>query len=133
MDGGGGSATPQEFFAGSPLGLRVFDRVSRLLCGDPADRTVAVGRSQVAFRAGPGRGRGFAFLWLPGRYLRRPDAEVVLSIALPRPVRSARFKEVAHPAPHVWMHHLEVRDAADLDAEVAGWLREAAGHAARPR
>jgi hypothetical protein len=50
---------------------------------------------------------------------------VVLSIALARQDGSARFKQVVHPAPNVWMHHLEVHTVADLDAEVAQWLHEA--------
>lgn len=68
--------------------------------------------------------RGFAYVWWPGRYL---DSAVpaVLSIALPRRIDSARFKEIANPAPGVWMHHLELHEEAELDAEVAGWLREA--------
>jgi hypothetical protein len=28
-------------------------------------------------------------------------------------------------SPRTWMHHLEVRDAAELDAEVLAWLRQA--------
>jgi hypothetical protein len=54
---------------------------------------------------------------------------VVLSIALGRRDDSPRWKEVAHPSPKHWIHHLEVRDLADIDDEVAGWLREAAERA----
>jgi len=36
-----------------------------------------------------------------------------------------RFKEVAHPAPGVWMHHLELRDRSQVDAVVRGWLAAA--------
>ncbi|MQA07525.1 MAG: hypothetical protein GEU98_03050 [Pseudonocardiaceae bacterium] len=86
---------------------------------------VRVSKSQVAFR----RKRGFAYLWLPGQYLAKPAVDVVLSIALGRHDESERFKEVVHPAPAHWMHHLELRDAGDLDDEVAGWLREAADRA----
>ena len=50
----------------------------------------------------------------------------MLSIALDRPLGSERFKEVAHPAASVWMHHLEVHAPEDLDDEVQGWLRDAA-------
>jgi hypothetical protein len=60
----------------------------------------------------------------PRRHL-RTDVPAVLSIALPRRIDSARFKEIVHPSPHIWMHHLELRTADDLDAEVAGWLTEA--------
>ena len=83
-------------------------------------------RSQVAFR----RRRGFAYLWLPGRYLARTGADVVLSIVLDRRDSSPRWKEVAHPAPTHWMHHLEVRDAAVIDEQVAKWLGEACEQAA---
>ena len=84
-----------------------------------------VTKSQVAFR----RKLGFAFVWMPGQYLRHPASEVVLTIALGRPVPSERFKEVAHPSPAQWMHHLEIHDVTDIDAEVEGWLREAAARA----
>ena len=80
-----------------------------------------VSKSQVALRAR----RGFAYLWLPGRWLRNPAADLVVSIALDRRIESPRFKEVAHPARDVWMHHLEVQEPGDVDDEVAGWLREA--------
>jgi hypothetical protein len=33
---------------------------------------------------------------------------------------------VAHPASAHWMHHLEVRDVAEIDDEMAAWPREAA-------
>lgn len=79
----------------------------------------------MAFR----RRRGFAFLWLPGRYLEHPAADVVLSIALDRCIVSRRFKQVVHPAPSVWMHHLEVRAPEELDDEVGRWLCDAADHA----
>ena len=82
-------------------------------------------KSQVAFR----RRRGFAYLWLPGRYLAHPGADVVLSVVLGRHDPSPRWKEVVHPAAAHWMHHLEIHDAAEIDDEVAAWLREAADRA----
>ena len=118
------STTPQEFFVGWPLALAVYERVMEVLAGDvPVD--VRVSKSQVALR----RRRGFAYLWLPGQYLSRPDAEVVLSIALGRRIESPRWKQVVEPRPGQWMHHLEIRDISDVDQEVAGWLQEAANRA----
>lgn len=115
---------PEEFFAGRPGAWAVFERVLSVLEGlGPVE--VRTSRSQVAFR----RRRGFAYLWLPGRYLAKPTAEVVLSIALGRHDPSGRFKEVAHPAPAQWMHHLELHVPADVDDQVVGWLREAADRA----
>lgn len=63
---------------------------------------------------------------VPSMTQRRPTAQVVLSIALGRHDPSTRFKEVVHPAPAHWMHHLEIHDAGDIDDEVVGWFREAA-------
>ena len=118
-------ASPAEFFAGSPTGLAIHDRVAGLVAamGDVESR---VSRSQVAFR----HGRGFAYVWRPGQYV-RSDLPAVLSIALPHAVASPRFKEVVHPSPQVWMHHLEIDDVSQVDDEVHGWLREAWAHAAR--
>ena len=113
-----------EFFAGHPLGRAAFDRVADVLSGT-ADHQVRVTKTQVAFA----RRRSFAWLWLPGRWLTRPAADVVLSVALGRHDPSPRFKEVVHPAGAHWMHHLEITDLADLDEEVADWLREAADRA----
>jgi hypothetical protein len=122
--GSGTDPAVADFFAGHPAARAVFDRVEWVLAG-AGGCTVRVGTSQVAFR----RRRGFAYLWLPGRYLTRPAAEVVLTVALGRHDRSPRWKEVVHPARAHWMHHLEVHDASEIDEEVAGWLREAAGRA----
>jgi hypothetical protein len=111
--------TPEGFFAGSPEGLAchraVAEAISRL-----GEAEIRVTKSQIAFR----RRTGFAFVWVPGRYV-KSDVPAVLSIALPREVVSARFKEVAHPAPRVWMHHLELRSPGQVDDEVRAWLREA--------
>jgi hypothetical protein len=115
----------EESLGGHPLAVAALHHVHRLLAalGDVEVRTTT---SQVAFR----RRRGCAYLWLPGRYLSNPSAEVVLSIVLGHHDPSPRFTEVVHPSPAHWMHHLELHTVADLDDEVAGWLRAAWEHAA---
>ena len=116
--------TVDAFFEGAPVARLVFDRLRTVVEGlGPC--TVRVTRSQVAFR----RRRGFAYLWIPGRYLSRTQAPVVVSIALDHELHSPRFKEVVEPSPGHWMHHLEVHDPEDLDDEVVGWLAQAAAQA----
>ena len=119
-----GASDARALFSESPLGIAVFERIVAMLDGVEGV-TVRSSKSQVAFR----RRRGFAYLWRPGQYLRHTDVEVVLSIALDRLEPSVRFKQVAHPAPSVWMHHIEIRDLGVLDEEMAGWLLEAADRA----
>jgi Domain of unknown function (DUF5655) len=116
--------TPEGFFSGRPEALTVFETV-RTVLGEHGPFSVRTSKSQVAFR----RRRGFAFIWIPGQYPRKPAVKVVLSIALARQEQSPRFKEVAHPAPRIWMHHLELIDASAIDDEVVDWLREAADSA----
>ena len=112
-------STPEQVFSGSPRGLELFHAVQGLLAV-PTPPAVRATKSQVAFR----EKRGFAYVWWPGRYI-DSGVPAVLSIALPRRIDSARFKEIVNPSPGVWMHHLELHDEEELDAEVAGWLQEA--------
>ncbi len=115
---------PEEFFAGNADGLAIFESVHSILQAiGPVE--VRVTKSQVAFR----RKRGFAYLWLPGRYLAKAQDDVVLSIALGRHEASTRFKQVVRVSPRHWMHHLVVRGPGEVDAEVSSWLREAADRA----
>jgi len=83
---------PAEFFAGRPLGVAVYERVREIIdrLGHAEVRTT---RSQVAFR----RRRGFAWLWRPGQYLARPDADVVLSVA-PRPQAALAAVQGSRPS-----------------------------------
>ena len=111
---------PEDLLVDKPVATAVYRRIrSRLTGFGPYE--VRTSKSQIAFR----RERGFAYLWLPGRYLSNPDAEVVLSLALGRHDPSDRFKEVAHPTALHWMHHLEIHGPDEVDGEVVEWLHEA--------
>jgi hypothetical protein len=109
----------EEFFAGRPAARDLFEAVRAAVdAAGPAE--IRVGRSQVAFR----RRVGFAYAWIPGRYL-RSDVPLVLTLALGRRDPSPRWKEVVEPRPGRFAHHLELRDAADVDEDVRAWIAEA--------
>jgi hypothetical protein len=116
---------PERLFAGEPGAIEAYrDVLATLEALGPFE--VRTTRTQVAFR----RRRGFAYLWIPVDWARLPGVAVVLSVAMGRRVDSPRWKQVAHPAPAIWMHHLEVHSVDDLDDEVASWLAEAHAGAA---
>lgn len=117
------ASTPEDavqLFAGHPLASQVFQEVHSVLRAT-GDCDLRVSRTQVAWA----RRRGFAVLWLPGRWLSHPTAEVVLSVYLASPEPSPRWKEVTQIRPGLYAHHLEVHGATDIDSQVTSWLREA--------
>lgn len=116
-----------DLFAGFPDSLAICRRVEQEVAAI-GEANVRVTKSQVAFR----RRRAFAWVWRPGQYVNNP-VPAVLSIALPREIASERFKEVVHPSPRVWMHHLELDDSSQVDDQVRGWLSEAYAHAGEGR
>ena len=116
----GSAADPLDaFFAGHPHGRSVAAAVAAVV-EDLGPHTVRMTRSQVAFR----RRRGFAWLWRPGQYV-RSEVPVVLSLSLPCRDDSPRWKQVVHPSPHAWMHHLELRTTEEVDDAVRDWLAAA--------
>lgn len=122
---GEGDVTPDEFFTGHEESRRIFETVRQAIVAiGPAD--VRVTKSQIAFR----RRTGFAWVWIPGMYLRKGDVPLVLTIGLRRRDASPRWKQVVEPRTGRFTHHLELRSSADMDEEVHGWLREAWENAA---
>jgi hypothetical protein len=111
--------SPEDLFDGFPTGLAICRAIQNAV-STLGEATTTVTKSQVAFH----RRRGFAYVWRPGQYV-SSAVPAVLTIGLPREVKSDRFKEVVHPSARVWMHHLELHDVRELDDQVLGWLAEA--------
>jgi hypothetical protein len=99
---------------------QLFDAL-QVLVASIGPATVRATKSQVAFS----RRRVFAWVWMPGQYLRHPAAPLVLTVALPARDASPRWKQVVEPAKGRFVHHLELWNSADLDGAVADWLRQA--------
>ncbi len=101
---------------------------SRPLCDALLDAVNGIGRvemtvskSQIALR----RKKQFAWIWIPGKYLRGKTAPLVLSLAFPQRDPSPRWKEIVEPAAGRLMHHLELYSIHDLNDEVRTWLQTA--------
>jgi hypothetical protein len=109
----------EEFFVSDKKAVSIYRALAQSLVGLEGVEVVP-SKSQVAFRAR----RGFAYAWAPKDYL-KSDVPVVVSIALREELRSPRFKEVAHPSPSTWMHHVELRMVKDVDRELVAWIRRA--------
>ncbi len=57
-----------------------------------------------------------------GAVVRRDSIEA--AFILPRRVEHPRIKKIIAYTPRAYGHHLDIRTPADLDEELAGWLRE---------
>jgi Domain of unknown function (DUF5655) len=110
--------TVERFFDGAPSALSLYRAVEQV-AAELGPHDVRVSKSQISFR----RRRGYAYLWRPGVYV-KSAVPLVLSLALPRNLESPRFKQIVHPAAGIWMHHLELTDSSQLDAEVRRWMQE---------
>ncbi len=109
-----------EFFAGEPLSRQLFDRIQQYLA-TLGSFEIRVTKSQVSFR----RDKGFAWVWMPGKYLHRPVAPLVLTFVFDQRDKSPRWKEIVEPAQGHFTHHLELSSLSDIDGEVEGWLHRA--------
>jgi len=87
---------------------------------------IRVTKSQVVFR----RRKAFAWVWMPGKYLRGKHAPLVLTVSMHYRDISPRWKEIADPAPGRFTHHLELYSTSDIDDEVHDWPWEAWRNAA---
>lgn len=122
--------TFDEYFGGQDDARQIFEAVLGVIeTLGPAEMRVS--KSQIAFRCR----RTFAWVWMPGRYLRGNVAPLVLTLAFKERDSSPRWKEIVEPAPGHFTHHLELYSPADVDAEVCRWLAKARADANlnRPR
>jgi len=95
-----------------PRARELYDRFEQLIaaCGE---YRVAPAKTRIAFM-GRVRFAGITSLSEKG---------MTCAFALSRPLRSKRFAKVEEVVPGWWVHRLRVTEPAQLDAEVARWIR----------
>lgn len=112
--------TIDEYFDGKDESRQLFDALRRVIETVGAAE-IRVTKSQIAFR----RNKAFAWAWMPGKYLRRKAAPLVLTLGFRHKDTSPRWKEIVEPAPGWFTHHLEIYSTSDIDDQVRDWLRDA--------
>src|SRR5688572_8721231 len=109
-----------EFFSEKPQAKKLFEAIQREV--EVIGKTsIRVTKSQIAFR----RKRNFAWVWIPGQYLKGKTAPLVLSLSFTWRDESPRWKEIVEPITGRFMHHLELNKLSEIDEEVRTWLRKA--------
>ncbi|MEG1578446.1 MAG: DUF5655 domain-containing protein [Oscillospiraceae bacterium] len=106
------------FFDGKPDRLMLYESLAGKLKSAVPDFTIKVQKSQISFY----NRHLFAMVSLPRR---KTEDGIVVSFGLGYRLDSPRIAVATEPYPNRWTYHVPVTDAAQLDDELLGWLREA--------
>ncbi len=112
-----------QFFSGHAAALPLYLSLEDKLLEMFPETRKRVKKTQITFF------HRFAFAFISfARILRKrdqPEGSLVLTLALPAPLPSARAAVQTEPYPGRWTCHIVLRGEADLDGELFSWLREA--------
>lgn len=112
--------TLDEYFAEQAESRHIFDVLAAAVEGI-GEVQLRISKSQIAFA----RRTVFARAWMPGTYLGRGHARLVLTLSFHHRDASPRWKQIVEPYPGRFTHHLELFSAAQIDDQVCEWLRAA--------
>ena len=109
------------FFERSPGALPLYEAFAEKVCAAFPDVNIKIQKTQITFTAR----YGFAFVSLPRSKKIGPAGSVVISLGLPREVRSPRIFAAVEPYPGRWTHHLLLQSPEEIDPELMMWVKEA--------
>ena len=112
------------FFAGKPGALDLYQVFERRVLAEVDGVRIRVQKTQISFS----NRHNFAFVSLlpVRRKAERPDVWITVSFGLRRRLDSPRVDAAVEPYPERWTHHILVSSPDQIDAELMGWIREAA-------
>ena len=119
------------FFNDHMDALPLYERWEELILEQIPDAKIKVSKTQISFL----NKRGFAFVsFNPCRRAQeRPDVWMTITFGLSYRKDSPRIDAATEPYPNRWTHHVMVSSEEDINAELMGWIREAAEFSASKR
>ena len=119
------------FFNDHMDALPLYERLEGLILEQIPDVKIKVSKTQISFS----NKRGFAFVsFNPCRRAKeRPEVWMTVTFGLSYRKDSPRIDVATEPYPNRWTHHIMVGSEEEIDAELMGWIREAAEFSARKR
>lgn len=110
------------FWNKKPQLLPIYEALRDRLTRAYPDMQIKVSKTQISFR----NRHIFAMASLPVRRLKGWTGDYLLvSFGLPQHRQSPRIAQAVEPYPNRWTHHVPVKCAEEIDAELMGWLEEA--------
>ena len=119
------------FFNDHMDALPLYERLEGLILEQIPDVKIKVSKTQISFS----NKRGFAFVsFNPCRKAKeRPNVWITVTFGLSYRKDSPRIDVATEPYPKRWTHHVMVGSEEEIDAELMGWIREAAEFSACKR
>ena len=116
------------FFQQDPEALPLYQRLEEQLLSELPDTRVKVSKSQISFY----NRHMFACVSFVKvrRAKERPPHYIVVTFGLDRRVDSPRIDAAVEPYPNRWTHHVLLSRPEEIDGELMGWIRAAAGFSA---
>ena len=119
------------FFNDHMDAVSLYERLEGLILEQIPDVKIKVTKTQISFS----NKRGFAFVsFNPCRKAKeRPNVWTTVTFGLSYRKDSPRIDMATEPYPNRWTHHVMVGSEEEIDAELMGWIREAAEFSASKR
>ena len=119
------------FFNDHMDALPLYERLEGLILEQIPDVKIKVSKTQISFS----NKRSFTFVsFNPCRKAKeRPNVWMTVTFGLSYQKDSPRIDAATEPYPNRWTHHMMVGSEVEIDAELMGWIREAAEFSASKR
>lgn len=117
------------FFSERPAALALYARFEAALLRALPETEIRVHKTQISFR----NRYGFAYVsFVPVRRAKdRPRDFITVSFGLAYKKESPRIDQAVEAYPRRWTHHVLIGRPEEIDAELMGWIAEAADFALR--
>ena len=119
------------FFDGHPAALPLYEKLKDSILAEVPEARIEVKKTQISFFTK----RMFAAAsFTPVRKAKdRPEPFLTVTFGLADRVASGRIDAAVEPYPGRWTHHVMIGSAEEVDAELMGWIREAAAFSSGKR
>ncbi len=116
-------AAVRSFFARQPAALPLYEAFAAAVLARHPGTAVRVQKTQIAFA------NQHVFACASQLRVKRraalPDPYLVVTLGMPYPLSSPRVAALSQPYPGRWTAHIVIGSAADVDAELLGWVETA--------
>lgn len=116
------------FFSGHEAALPLYEKLYGLIAEIEPDVRLKVSKTQIGFY----NKRLFACVSFL-RVRKAKNAFITLTFGLAHALECARIDAVSEPYPNRFTHHIMIENAAQIDDELMGFIREAAAFSAAKR